>query len=182
MNIENIQIKHTRINKAVLFKGFIKECQIIYDMISIDIPFPSLNFHSNSIPNRILRKVNFSFDVFSSDRTECLKNYERLEVLKEFIKPHYVTDFPGTDLYLYDSANTSGLIDIQYNGFVLEDQEETIRTFITSFNYEINKDLGYYEHFHGKAGKILIPIGYNIKIEGRISENPIDNLNIVHYY
>lgn len=182
MDIENIQISEPKTNKQIVFKGFIKESEISYTMVNIDIPFPSVNFLSKSIPNRIIRKIKFSFDVISSDKPECIKNYERLDMLGKFIKPSYIKQIPGTDLYLYDNINTSGLIDIHFNGFVLENNNETIRTIVTNFSYDINKELGFIEHLYGKDGKTLIPIGYSINIEGKISEAPIDNLNITEYY
>lgn len=165
----------------VSFKPFLEESSIIFDIETIQSPIVPVFMNNSNTHTRTLQKARFSFNVFPDSRDECILNYKNLKKVLAAIKPVYGAD--RTQLIPHKSL-FNGFISIKFSG--LFPGKEKINLKLNSFSYDINQDLGYIQvpyseiltsggprsfsakSYNGDRGNKMIPIGYNIKLEGNI--------------
>jgi len=152
------------------------------EIISSDIPYPSLNFPSPKLPNRLSKKINFSFSTFSAQLYDAVDNYNQLETFLKHTKPRYYKKGVA-GVYQYNNLNTRGSIRIYFNGFIEVDQYVAVN--MTNFSYEINEELGYV-YYDGEqikknppviGNKGMYPIGFKLSIEGVIPYNAYESVD-----
>ena len=167
---ENIRL---RIN-GLSFKAFLDDSDINHVTKDQPLPFSPLSFVNDSIATRLNETAKFTFNVFSETRQECVNNFKSLLALIQSIKPIYrILD----DQYVPSNSNVTGLVNLSFLGMP---SRSNIDLHLTSFNYSINKELGYIEipfseisnpdnpSFYDKAGMKLVPLAYKISLDGKV--------------
>ena len=169
---ENIRLKLNGYN----FKAFLEDSDINYETKDQQLPFAPISFTNTSVATRVNQTAKFTFNVFSETRYECITNFKNLMALVRSIKPIYnIID----DQYVPSSANITGFVTLGFSGMPYNDRE-SINLHLTSFNYSINKEIGYIEipkseidspsesKWFDTGGMKLIPLAYKLSLEGRI--------------
>lgn len=151
---------------GISFKAYLEDSDMFYEMKDQQLPFAPTSFRNDSAMIRVLERAKFTFNVFSESKTECIENYKNLQKLLINIKPSYGKVY---DQYVPANTNITGYFNVKFAGI----PRGNIDLHLTSFTYNINKDLGYLEVDNGELskgqkGSKLIPISYKISIEGKV--------------
>lgn len=161
-----------RIN-GLQFKAYLEDSDINHVTKDQPLPFAPLSFTNDSMATRLNETAKFTFNVFSETREECINNYKNLLRLIESIKPiYYILD----DQYVPSNLNVNGLVQLYFSGMPSRDE---VKLHLTSFNYSLNKEIGYIQvpnveindpksaSFYNKPMK-LIPLAYKVSLEGKV--------------
>jgi len=167
---ENIRL---RIN-GLSFKAFLEDSDINHVTKEQPLPFSPLSFVNDAMATRLNETAKFTFNVFSETREECITNYRSLLALIQSIKPiYYILD----DQYVPSNSNVTGLVNLSFLGMP---SRNSVDLHLTSFNYSINKEIGYIEiplseisntnksSFYDVSGMKLVPLAYKISLDGKV--------------
>ena len=167
---ENIRL---RIN-GLSFKAFLEDSDINHVTKEQPLPFSPLSFVNDAMATRLNETAKFTFNVFSETREECITNYRSLLALIQSIKPiYYILD----DQYVPSNSNVTGLVNLSFLGMP---SRNSVDLHLTSFNYSINKEIGYIEiplseisntnnpSFYDQSGMKLVPLAYKISLDGKV--------------
>lgn len=166
MNFDN-DIYKININ-GIKFKAYLEDASETFDLKEANLSYLSLQEKNNFISTRVVQKIKLSFNVFSENAEECIKNYKNYEALAESLKPTY-KNLAGTYLPYY--TNLYGTAQIKFAGLI--STKDLVRVDVSSFTYDINKDMGYHEIKKGKIITVL-PVAFRIGLEGIIPQNLSD--------
>lgn len=162
------------VRNRLVFKAFLEDSDITYDMKDQTLPFAPTSFNNDSMMLRVLQKVKFTFGVFSEDRDECIRNYKNLLNLITMIKPSYAQVY---DQYAPYPSNVTGYFFVKFKGLPLT--QDTVAIHITNFAYTFNKDAGYLQVEPAEINNNkLIPLAYKLTIEGRVLLNFDQTANV----
>lgn len=177
----HLMLEIDSLSGPILFKPFLEESNIIFDIETIDAPIIPVFMNNPTTHTRTLQKATISFSVFPESREECILNYKKLKKLLNAIKPVYGTK--GLQLIPHKTL-FEGFITIKFSGLFPGKNKTKLK--LNTFSYEINKELGYIQVSvdeigsggSGGRGNKMIPVGYNIKLDGDIMQKFSDTVNI----
>lgn len=178
---KHILLEIDTISGPIFFKPFLEESNVNFNIETVQANTIPLFMNSGTTVTRALQSAILTFNVFPDSRDECIENYKKLKSLLNGIKPVYA--FDRTQLIPHKSL-FSGFISVKFAGFL--PGKSNVKLKLTSFSYQINQELGYLQvpyqeiltnnstrsfvarSYNGGRGNKMIPIGFNIKIEGDI--------------
>lgn len=157
------------------FKAYLEDSDINHVTKDQALPLAPISFNNDSMATRVNQTAKFTFNVFSETREECVNNFNNLLSIIESIKPLYTI---MDDQYVPNSANITGFVTLSFAGMPYKNRN-AISLHLTSFNYSINKEIGYIQigkselaggqpKFYEKSNMKLVPLAYKLSLEGKV--------------
>lgn len=157
------------------FKAYLEDSDINHVTKDQALPLAPISFNNDSMATRVNQTAKFTFNVFSETREECVNNFNNLLSIIESIKPLYTI---MDDQYVPNSANITGFVSLSFAGMPYKSRN-AISLHLTSFNYSINKEIGYIQigkselggkpaRFYEKSNMKLVPLAYKLSLEGKV--------------
>jgi len=143
-NNENIRlkIKGAFEKEPLTFKAYLEKSDVQVKFVDETLKYTPLGYTNNTLLTKVIYNVDFSFNVFSEDLEEAVQNYVYLHKLFNIIKPSYKIK---NNQYIPNSENIFGLLDIFFKGLPVLGVTEWLPVYVTNFNYQINKEMGFIE-------------------------------------
>ncbi len=138
----NLAIESVNPKQTIFFKAFLEKSDLQVKFLDENLKYTPFGYINNTILTKTQYNVDFSFNVFAEDREQAILNYDDLHILLHMMKPNY--NFAYSQ-YIPRPENLFGNIKIQFEGMpqLRKDGEKALPVYVTNFNYQINKDLGY---------------------------------------
>jgi hypothetical protein len=180
------------------FKALLENHSVGVQLKEQNLSFTPLSFVNDKVATRTTYSIKLKFNVFSENSEDCFTNYANLHNLLYTIKPKFIFT---NEQYLPVTQNNTGLITIKFKGLPALrsltnkrlpylDPADRLTIHLTSFSFDINNEMGYYNAPFGKDkikdegdmyfgeenyvindgtnNSRLVPIGYSLNIEGNV--------------
>jgi hypothetical protein len=135
-------IKGDPADEPLSFKAYLEKSDVQVKFVDETLKYTPLGYTNNTLLTKIVYNIDFSFNVFSEDFDEAVQNYVYLHKLINMIKPKYTIK---NNQYIPDPKNIFGLLQIYFKGLPVLSKFDYLPVYVTNFNYQINKDMGFIE-------------------------------------